>query len=55
MTFTILLGSILFLLGELVLLSIDLAPSKRFLAKEQRAMSGSARKLDLFVLNRKYK
>jgi uncharacterized membrane protein len=53
--FSILPGSILFVLGGFVLLSIDFPPAKRFLAKMQRTMSRSARKLDLFMLNRKYK
>ncbi|PKI02191.1 PGPGW domain-containing protein [Glaciecola sp. 33A] len=53
--FSILPGSILFVLGGLMLLSIDFPPAKRFLSKVQRAMSRNAKKLDLFVLNRKYK
>jgi len=53
--FTILPGSILFLLGGLVLLSMDFPPAKRFLAKAQSTMSRNARKLDLFLLRRKYK
>jgi hypothetical protein len=53
--FTILPGSIIFLLGGLMLLSVDFYPARRFLTKVQRAMTLSARKLDLFLLNRKHK
>lgn len=52
---TILPGSIIFLLGGLVLLSVDFHPARRFLTKLQRGISRTARKLDLFLLNRKYK
>nr|WP_297347618.1 PGPGW domain-containing protein [uncultured Glaciecola sp.] len=53
--FTILPGSTLFLLGGLVLLSVDFYPARRFLTKVQRAITLSARSLDIFLLNRKYK
>ena len=53
--FTIIPGSSLFVLGGLVLLSIDFPIAKRLLSKVQSAMSLAARKLDLFLLKRKYK
>jgi len=52
---TILPGSILLLLGGLVLLSIDFPHAKKILSKTQRATSRTARKLDLLLLNRKYR
>ena len=53
--FTIIPGSILLVLGGLVLLSMDFIFARRFLNKAQQTMSRLARKLDLFLLNRKYK
>jgi drug/metabolite transporter (DMT)-like permease len=53
--FTLIPGSILFVLGGLVLLSMDFLFARRFLNKVQRTMSRIANKLDLFLLNRKYK
>jgi hypothetical protein len=53
--FTFLPGSTIFLLAGLGLLSVDFYPARRFLTKAQRAISSSARRVDLFLLNRKYK
>jgi len=53
--FTILPGSILLVLGGLVLLSVDFPHAKKLLSKTQRATSRTARKVDLFLLKRKYR
>jgi hypothetical protein len=53
--FTIIPGSILLVLGGLILLSMDFLFARRFLTKVQQAMSRAAKKLDLFFLNRRYK
>lgn len=53
--FTIIPGSSLFVLGGLVLLSMDFPIARRFLTKIQKTTSVAARKLDLFLLKRKYK
>jgi hypothetical protein len=53
--FTILPGSTLFLLGGLVLLSMDFHPARRSLTIVQRAITRRARSFDIFLLNRKYK
>jgi hypothetical protein len=53
--FTILPGSILLVLGGLVLLSVDFPQAKKFLSKTQRATSRTARKVDLFLLKRKHR
>ncbi len=51
--FFILPGSILFLIGGLLLLSYDLPQARSMLARCQRSMSKGARRLDRFMLNRK--
>lgn len=51
--FAILPGSILFLLGGLVLLSYDFPVARKWLKKCQDGMSVGARKLDRMILNRK--
>ena len=53
--FTVLPGSFLFVLGGLVLLSMDFPIARRLLSEVQRTTSRAARRLDLFLLNRKYK
>ncbi|GAB2701535.1 tellurium resistance protein TerC [Aliiglaciecola sp. 3_MG-2023] len=53
--FAILPGSILFLIGGLVLLSYDIPFARKCLAKCQNSMSVNARRLDRFLLNRKYR
>ncbi len=53
--FTILPGSILFVLGGLVLLSMDHPPARRFLGLIQRQMSVASKKLDMYFHRRKYK
>ncbi|GAC14658.1 tellurium resistance protein TerC [Aliiglaciecola lipolytica] len=53
--FAILPGSILFLLGGLLLLSYDIPLARRWLQKCQNGMTISARKLDRYILNRKYR
>lgn len=51
--FAILPGSILFLLGGLVLLSVDFPVARKWLKKCQDGMSIGAKKLDRMLLNRK--
>lgn len=51
--FAILPGSILFLLGGLVLLSVDFPVARKWLKKCQDGMSMGAKKLDRMILNRK--
>jgi uncharacterized protein YjeT (DUF2065 family) len=51
--FFILPGSILMVLGGLMLLSYDVPQARNWLKVCQRSMSQSARKLDTFILNRK--
>lgn len=51
--FTILPGSILLVLGGLMLLSYDWPRARGWLAFFQKSMAGSARKLDRMLLNRK--
>ena len=53
--FTILPGSSLFVLLGLVLISVDYKPARQLLARIQKAMSISARKLDSFLHKRKYR
>lgn len=53
--FTILPGSILLVLGGLVLLSMDFPHAKKLLSKTQRATARTARRLDLILLKRKYR
>jgi hypothetical protein len=53
--FTILPGSFLLVLGGLVLLSMDFPLARKFLNRLQKTMYRAARKLDLMILNRKYK
>lgn len=51
--FFILPGSILFLIGGLVLLSYDIPQARKWLAKCQSAMSNGARRLDNLIARRK--
>lgn len=51
--FFILPGSILFLIGGLLLLSYDWPRARTLLAHCQKGMSRSARKLDAILLSRK--
>ena len=51
--FFILPGSILFLLGGLLLLSYDFPRARVWLKNCQRTMSGSAQKIDRLILARK--
>jgi len=51
--FFILPGSILFLLGGLLLLSYDFPRARVWLKSCQRAMSGSAQKIDRLIRARK--
>ena len=51
--FFILPGSILFLIGGLVLLSVDVPMARNWLRTCQNQMTVGARKLDRFLLNRK--
>jgi Mg2+/citrate symporter len=51
--FAILPGSILFLIGGLMLLSIDYPIARKWLKKCQNSMSKTARKLDRLLLRRK--
>ncbi|MCY7293987.1 tellurium resistance protein TerC [Alteromonas sp. a30] len=51
--FFILPGSILFLIGGLVLLSYDIPQARKWLAKCQSAMSSGARRLDNIITKRK--
>ena len=53
--FTILPGSIFLVLSGLVLISMDFAPARQVLAKIQKGMSISARKLDSYLLKRKFR
>lgn len=53
--FTLLPGSILFVLGGLMLLSYDLPRARGWLAFFQKSMSRGARRVDRFMLNRKLK
>lgn len=51
----ILPGSILFLLGGLLLLSYDVPKARQLLQICQNNMSRGARRLDRFILNRKFR
>lgn len=53
--FAILPGSILFVIGGLMLLSIDYPGARKWLKKCQNVMSQSARALDRALLRRKYR
>jgi Mg2+/citrate symporter len=53
--FAILPGSILFLIGGLMLLSIDYPSARKWLRKCQNGMSRSARALDKMLLRRKFR
>ncbi|TDF41421.1 tellurium resistance protein TerC [Alteromonadaceae bacterium M269] len=53
--FFILPGSILFVIGGLMLLSIDFPAARKWLKKCQNSMSRSARWLDRFLLTRKFR
>jgi Mg2+/citrate symporter len=53
--FSILPGSILFVLGGLMMLAVDYPKARNALTWTQRRASLSARKLDSFLWNRKYK
>lgn len=52
---TILPGSFLLVLVGLVLISMDYAPARQFLALLQKGMSANARKLDRVLHKRKYR
>jgi len=51
--FTILPGSILMVLGGLMMLSVDYPKARKLLAMAQNSMSKSARKLDAVIVKRK--
>lgn len=53
--FAILPGSILFLIGGLMLLSYDIPLARTWLKKCQNGMSVGAKKLDRYLLNRRLK
>lgn len=53
--FAILPGSILFLIGGLMLLSYDIPLARKWLKKCQSGMSVGAKKLDRYLLNRRLK
>ncbi|MDC0603390.1 tellurium resistance protein TerC [Aliiglaciecola sp.] len=53
--FAILPGSILFLIGGLMVLSYDVPIAKTWLKKCQAGMSAGAKKLDRHLLNRRLK
>ncbi|MBU2878271.1 MULTISPECIES: tellurium resistance protein TerC [Aliiglaciecola] len=53
--FAILPGSILFLISGLMLLSYDIPLARKCLQKCQNSMSVTARRLDRYLLNRKYR
>lgn len=52
---TILPGSTLFILAGLVLISIDYKYPRKFLGKVQKSASKASRKMDSFLLSRKYR
>nr|WP_276310706.1 PGPGW domain-containing protein [Alteromonas sediminis] len=51
--FTVLPGSILLVIGGLMLLSVDYPKARRLLAMAQRSMSRGARRLDAALTRRK--
>jgi len=51
--FTILPGSILLVLGGLIMLSVDNPKARKLLAMAQSSMSKSARRLDAVMVKRK--
>ncbi|MEP4892078.1 MAG: tellurium resistance protein TerC [Aliiglaciecola sp.] len=53
--FAILPGSILFLISGLVLLSYDIPFARKCLQKCQNSLAVNARRLDRYLLNRKYR
>ena len=55
MIFSILPGSILFVLGGLVMLAMDYPKARGALSWTQRRASSGARKLDSYLLRRKLK